>query len=110
MRKSNLDCIATILAAVRVLAIRYYQETGKPLGITGEIAEFEAARLLGLELAEPRQAGYDALWIRDDGRSKRVQIKGRRVSDASKSGGRPFEITTFGGTSSHDLGRPATHQ
>lgn len=88
MSKANPDAVAAILEQVRELAIRYHQETGKPLGITGEIAEFEAARLLGLELSEARQPGYDALWPQATGPEKRVQIKGRRVLDASKPGGR----------------------
>jgi len=32
-----------ILADVRALAVEYYELTGKPLGVTGEIAEFEAS-------------------------------------------------------------------
>jgi hypothetical protein len=31
------------------------------LGITGEIGEYEAARLLGLRLASAREPGYDAV-------------------------------------------------
>jgi hypothetical protein len=34
---------------------------GRSLGIVGEITEREAARLLGLELAPLRTAGYDAI-------------------------------------------------
>lgn len=43
-----------ILHDVKALAIEYDAATGKPLGVTGEIAEVEAARLLGLHLAEAR--------------------------------------------------------
>jgi hypothetical protein len=50
--------------------------TGKPLGVTGEVAEYEAARILGLELTPARQAGYDAVEIRN-GATRRLQIKGR---------------------------------
>ena len=53
--------------------------TGKPLGITGEVAEFEAANKLGLELSEARQPGYDA--IRKIGNKiAKIQIKGRRIT------------------------------
>ena len=65
-----------ILADVRALAVEYYELTGKPLGVTGEIAEFEASEKLGLELAPPRTEGYDA--THPDGR--KIQIKGRRLS------------------------------
>jgi hypothetical protein len=57
------------------LAQEYRKLTGKPLGITGEVAEYEAARLLGLKLTAARTAGYDA--IRPRGRNRRVSIKGR---------------------------------
>ncbi|MBI3553008.1 MAG: hypothetical protein HY077_10880 [Elusimicrobia bacterium] len=72
---------------VRSLAIDYYQETGKPLGITGEMAEFEAARIMKLELCDARQAGYDARRAGKLG-PQRIQIKGRRIMDDSKPGQR----------------------
>ena len=50
-----------ILKDVKSLAIEYYELTGKPLGVTGEIAEFEVADILGLELAEVRSPGWDAI-------------------------------------------------
>jgi len=40
--------VREILAAVKPLAAEYYRLTGKPLGVTGEIAEYLAAELLGL--------------------------------------------------------------
>ena len=64
-----------ILAKVRALAVEYYQLTGKPLGVTGEIGEVEAAEKMGLELGTARTDGYDA--IRHDGPYRRVQIKSR---------------------------------
>jgi hypothetical protein len=65
-----------ILRDVKRLAREYYEVTGRPLGITGEVAEYEAARLLGVELSPVRQSGYDAI-RRQRGRRERVQIKGR---------------------------------
>jgi hypothetical protein len=84
MNKSNEE-VFEILGAAKKLAQRYRTLTGKPLGIAGEVAEFEAARLLGVELVEARQAGYDA--TRLENRVKcRLQIKGRCVlPGASKS-------------------------
>jgi len=84
MNKSNEE-VFEILGAAKKLAQRYRTLTGKPLGIAGEVAEFEAARLLGVELVEARQAGYDATRL-ENGVKHRLQIKGRGVlPGASKS-------------------------
>jgi hypothetical protein len=64
--------LLVLLQQAKKLAKRYLELTGRPLGITGEIAEAEAARLLNLELAPARTAGYDALRG-----TERLQIKGR---------------------------------
>ncbi len=73
---SKIEEIRMVLYAAKDLAKRYKALTGKPLGITGEVAEFTAAFLLGLELAEARQSGYDAI-RRENGIEIKVQIKGR---------------------------------
>ena len=49
--------IRSILQEAKEVAKKYRKLTGKPLGITGEVAEFTAATLLGLDLAEARQSG-----------------------------------------------------
>ena len=64
--------IREILAKVKPLAVEYYRLTGKPLGVTGEVAEVVAAETLGLTLVPARTVGYDALRG-----TERVQIKGR---------------------------------
>jgi hypothetical protein len=79
-----------ILASVKRLARQYYEATGKPLGATAEIAEYEAARLLNLELAPPRQQGYDA--VRRSGAPRLVQIKGRCILDKNNRSGRVGKI------------------
>jgi len=79
--------ILEILAEAKKLAQRYRTLTGKPLGITGEVAEYEAARILGLPLTPARQAGYDAIEIRN-GREFQLQIKGRCVLEGSNPGQR----------------------
>lgn len=77
--------VREILAEVRRLAGEYYRLTGKPLGVTGELAEYVAAEILGLELAPPRTEGYDAIRNTGEG-SQRIQIKGRAFGEgASKS-------------------------
>jgi len=77
---ASLGAVGEILARARQAAIDYYRQTGKPLGITGEVGEFEAARLLGLTLADARTPGYDA--ISPSGR--RYQIKARSYSEAGR--------------------------
>ena len=75
--------VMTILAEAKRLAQEYRQLTGKPLGITGEAAEFEAARILGVELTPARQVGYDAI-EQVNGVARTLQIKGRCIFDGSK--------------------------
>jgi hypothetical protein len=55
--------VMALLADAKVLAQKYRALTGKPLGITGEVAEYEASRILGVELTPARQAGYDAVLL-----------------------------------------------
>lgn len=76
MTSPKTDHVLAVLKNAKALAQEYRALTGKPLGVTGEIAEYEAARLLHLELTPARQAGYDATEERN-GLSRRLQIKGR---------------------------------
>lgn len=79
--------VMEILHEAKRLAQRYRHTTGKPLGITGEVAEYEAARILGLKLTPARQAGYDAIEERH-GTLHRLQIKGRCILPNCKPGQR----------------------
>ena len=79
--------IAEVLADAKTLSKKYRKLTGKPLGITGEVAEFSAAQLLGLELAEARQSGYDAIRHKN-GKTTKIQIKGRCIPANAKPGQR----------------------
>jgi hypothetical protein len=76
-----------ILREAKKLAQEYRTLTGKPLGITGEVAEYEPARFLGVELTPARQAGYDALEYQD-GKNRYLQIKGRCLLPGCKPGQR----------------------
>lgn len=38
-----------LLKEAKLLAREYYSLTGKPLGVTGEVAEYEAGRILGVD-------------------------------------------------------------
>jgi hypothetical protein len=61
--------------------------TKKPLGVTGEVAEYIAADLLGLTLTPARTTGYDALRG-----AERIQIKGRAYGKDAKPGQRISRI------------------
>ena len=90
---SNTERVKEILASVRPLAAEYYQLTGKPLGVTGEVAEYVAAECLGLTLAVARTAGYDAIRETPNG-PEFIQIKGRAYGDDAKPGQRLGRIKT----------------
>jgi len=79
----DLGELAKIIEVARVAAIRYRHLTGKPLGVTAEIAEYEAARLMKVDLCAARQPGYDAVGNRA-GRQIRIQIKARVILPTSK--------------------------
>ncbi|QDH74437.1 hypothetical protein [Brevundimonas sp. M20] len=68
-----------LLDEARRLAVEYYRTTGKPLGVTGEVAELASWETLGVELADARQPGFDG-WLVRDGVRLRVQVKGRAVT------------------------------
>jgi hypothetical protein len=75
--------LVEVLLQVKVLAREYYDLTERPLGVTGEIAEYEVARIMDLKLADARQSGYDA--IRKVGnKTELLQIKGRRLTPKAK--------------------------
>lgn len=84
--------IREILTTIKPLAAEYYRLTGKPLGVTGEVAEAVAAEVLGLELAPPRTAGYDAIRRTAEGGKERIQIKGRAFGADAKPGRRLGQI------------------
>ncbi|MEJ2589848.1 MAG: hypothetical protein P8178_00365 [Candidatus Thiodiazotropha sp.] len=76
-----------LIAQARVLAAEYRRTMGKPLpGISNEIAEHDAIRLLTLAPRAEGEGGFDAT---DPARGdKRIQIKSRTIFDESKSGQR----------------------
>ena len=76
--------VLAILHEAKALGRRYRALTGKPLGITGEVAEYEAARILGVRLTPARQVGYDALEV-VNGVERRLQIKGRCIFAGSSA-------------------------
>lgn len=83
-----------ILGQAKRLARRYRALTGKPLGVTGEVAEFEAARLLGLELSAALRASYDAIRKGKGRKKERPSIKGRRILPGASKRQRLGKIDT----------------
>lgn len=84
----GLYSVDKLISEARRIAADYRRATGKPLGgVSGEIAENDAARLLDLELCQEKPGGYDAIG-RGDRAGKRIQIKGRAIFDERKSGQR----------------------
>lgn len=83
--------VFTLLAEVKELAREYCELTGKPLGVTAEIAEYEAARRLNLDLAPARMPGYDATRSTPEG-VQHLQIKGRCILPGFKPGQRIGKI------------------
>jgi hypothetical protein len=79
--------VREILKTVKPLAAEFYRLTGKPLGVTGEVAEYVAAEILGLDLVPARTVGYDALRG-----TERIQIKGRAYGAEAKPGQRMSRI------------------
>ena len=93
MNDAAIERVREILATVKPLAAEYYRLTGKPLGVTGEVAEYVAAEILDLVLADARTPGYDAIRQTPDGQ-QRIQIKGRAYGDDAKPGQRISRIKT----------------
>ncbi len=77
-----------LMAQTRKLAADYRRATGQPLPLTAEIANHDAARLLGLEMIQPPPGGYDAVGRGGEREGLRYQIKGRAIFDESKGGQR----------------------
>ncbi|MGP9812925.1 hypothetical protein ACTZWT_15570 [Rhodopseudomonas sp. NSM] len=89
------DELKSVLRDAKAIAIRYYDLTEKPLGVTGEVAEYEAAEKLGLTLAAARTPCYDAYRDLTSGRVT-FQIKGRAVSRHDPYKGRISKINCNG--------------
>lgn len=71
-----LAAIGRLIVPAKRLAVSYYCLTGKPLGITGEVGEYEVARRLRLRLTRAREPGVDAI---DPESGHRYQIKARVI-------------------------------
>ena len=92
---SEEHALKALLREAKRVAVEYYRLTGKPLGVTGEVAEYEAAEKLGLTLTSARTPAFDA-FREIHGRKEFLQIKGRAVSPTDRYRGRVPKIKTDG--------------
>ena len=87
LKLSDAQLIENIIG----LSLEYKRRFGKSLGITGEVGEYKASRLLKLKRAQGNiNKGFDAI---DPKGKKRVQIKTRIFSRNSE---RTSAFTNFG--------------
>ena len=84
----SIYSVGKLMAQTRKLAADYRRATGQPLPVTSEIANYDAANLLGLELMQPPPGGYDAVGTSGEREGVRYQIKGRAIFDENKGGQR----------------------
>jgi hypothetical protein len=83
---SNPYAAEKLIAQARQLAADYRRTMGKPLpGVSNEIAEHDAVRLLALEPTPESDIVWDAV---DPDTGHRIQIKSRTIFDESKGGQR----------------------
>ncbi len=80
-----------LMREARQLAANYRKATGKPLGISSEIAIHDVVRLMNLELVEASPGGYDAVGLGKRA-GKKIQIKGRTVTSGMKSNQRVGQL------------------
>ncbi len=90
----SVYAVDKLITEARKLAADYRRATGKPLGgVSSEICQHDAARLLDLEICDSRAGGYDAIG-RGSRSGKKIQIKGRAIFDERKSGYRIGQLKT----------------
>lgn len=87
----SLYSIDKLISEARRIAAEYRRVTGKPLGISAEIACHDACTYLGLEAHEDA-IGYDAVGLKGERKDYRFQVKGRAIFDKKKGGQRLGKI------------------
>ncbi len=80
-----------LMSEARRLAAEYRRATGRPLAVSGEIANYDAVRLLQLEPVAPGEGDCDALGTGVRA-GRRIQIKGRAIFDERRSGHRVGQL------------------
>ena len=92
MNDMSVYDVDELMTQTRKLAAKYYHATKQILPVSGELAKYDAVRLLNLtEVTEP-QTGVDAI----DQNNTQILIKSRVIFDESKSGQRIGQLKTDG--------------
>ena len=91
----SIYSIDKLIAETRRLAAEFRRSTGQTLPVSGEIARYDAARLLGLTLCDERTGGVDAIGT-GQREGQRIQIKSRIITSEKKSGARIGQLNTNG--------------
>lgn len=87
----SLYSVDKLISEARRIAAEYRRTTGKPLGISAEIASHDACVFLDLETSEDAN-GYDATGLTGERKDLHFQIKGRAIFDEKKGGQRIGQI------------------
>lgn len=87
----SLYSVDKLISEARRIAAEYRRATGKPLGISAEIATHDACTFLELEPCE-EALGYDAVGLKGERKGQCFQIKGRAIFDEQKGGQRLGQI------------------
>ena len=87
----SLYSVDKLISEARRIAAEYRRTTGKPLGISAEIALHDACTYLDLETRNDAM-GYDAEGLNGDRKGLHFQIKGRTIFDEKKGGQRLGQI------------------
>jgi hypothetical protein len=87
----SLYSVDKLISEARRIAAEYRRTTGKPLGISAEIARHDACTFLELEPDE-EAIGFDAVGLHGERKGCRYQIKGRAIFDEKKGGQRLGQI------------------
>lgn len=87
--------IDKLITETRRLAAEFRRSTGQALPVSGEIARYDAARILGLTLCEQRAGGIDAIG-NGDREGQHIQVKSRIITQDKKSGARIGQLNPNG--------------
>jgi len=87
--------IDKLISETRRLAAEFRRSTGQTLPVSGEIARYDAARLLGLTLCDQRIGGVDAIG-NGQREGQRIQIKSRVITNEKKPGARIGQLNPNG--------------
>lgn len=91
----ELYSIDKLMHETRQLAAKYRKATSTTLPVTGEIARFDVAKALNLQLTDDLTQGYDAIGT-GDRQDLRILIKGRVIFEDSRSSPRIGQLNPDG--------------